>query len=257
MAGAEGHFRLDDLPPGLATDEAMDQAEVERYIFEVHGARSSKTTDQVWNRLPRTTVPLSRLKKLATSQRLSRKEEAVGLMKRRTAVSVDDDMMVEPDDPHLSWHGDTHYLDYVLCVPRTQGLPAVLPPVVSMHNYPLEFMLNQPNKEFKGDGLVGFETSGRVAFFGKYGLEQLWVGFAPNEFFAEVYDEKLAPPSSKYNVKKGDSRLTPSRFKIFNLFVVHWLARIRYSNIALAEHLRYGTHVELHQWSIDQICNIL
>ena len=242
----------------LTTDEPMSQDDVGRHTFEAHTtAVDRNATERVWTNMKQRRIKLSELKRMSEGVNRRTIKEAVSLLKTRTKVEVDDNMIIEPDDPRLHWRGGPHYLDFVMYVPRTQGLPVALPKARSMHNYVLVLQIQQQNSQMKAKGKAGFDTDGRCAYFGKYGLENLWMVFAPNVFFADMYDPGRAPPSSGYNVKKGDSRLTPTRFKIYTLFVVHWLAEIHYRDISLADHLRYGKGTDLKKWSFDDICNIL
>ncbi|KAH9920756.1 uncharacterized protein B0H18DRAFT_956892 [Fomitopsis serialis] len=257
LTGLDEPFNLDNVPMSLTTDEPMSQDDVGRHTFEAHTAAVDRNeTERVWTNMKQRRIKLSELKRMSEGVNRRTIKEAVSLLKTRTKVEVDDNMIIEPDDPRLHWRGGPHYLDFVMYVPRTQGLPVALPKARSMHNYVLVLQIQQQNSQMKAKGKAGFDTDGRCAYFGKYGLENLWMVFAPNVFFADMYDPGRAPPSSGYNVKKGDSRLTPTRFKIYTLFVVHWLAEIHYRDISLADHLRYGKGTDLKKWSFDDICNI-
>ncbi|KAH9912029.1 uncharacterized protein B0H18DRAFT_961438 [Fomitopsis serialis] len=127
LTGLDEPFNLDNVPMSLTTDEPMSQDDVGRHTFEAHTAAVDRNeTERVWTNMKQRRIKLSELKRMSEGVNRRTIKEAVSLLKTRTKVEVDDNMIIEPDDPRLHWRGGPHYLDFVMYVPRTQGLPVAL-----------------------------------------------------------------------------------------------------------------------------------
>lgn len=246
----------------MTTDDHLDQAQVYESIFAHHARTTDPDEDERrWDATPRLMLKLSTLKAAATKGSAPRTNDIIKCLRKRVNVTVDDDMMIPANDPSLSWKAAGHFIDFLMCVPTGPGLAVCLPTVESDHNYTIDLDIRQGYRHFKPKhGKVGFDTDGRMVFMGRSRNDELWCAFAPNTFLDErPSDTLLHPPnpqpSRTFGITPGDSRLTPSRLKIWQLWICHLLEAIQFRGIHLLPNARYGTSPDLKLWKIEDVCD--
>lgn len=239
----------------------MTQAEVSKYILELdqsrEGRRAAVATERAWANIQPESLPLPFFERLQKRHNEAAIKESIALLQRRVDITIPQSMMAETDDANLFWHAGPHHLDFSMYVPADCGMAAVLPNTLSALNYAFCWNLKQPYRHFRAGGDVGFNTTGRVGFTGTYGNETVWVMFAPNAYFGRVYDDAYAPALSRWNITGTDARLSPKRFKIWTVFLMHLLAKISYRNVVINPRTAYGTHVDVSLWELRDIWTVM
>lgn len=268
MDGFREPFALDHLPDGMMTDDHIDQSQVYESIFS-HHTRGTEDTDEderKWDATPRIPIRLSTLKAAATKRSSSRTYDIIRCLRKRANIIVDNDMTIPPTHQSLKWQATGHFMDFLMCVPSRPGLAVCLPTIEADHNYTMDLDIQQGYRSFKPKhGKIGFNTDGRFVYMGHSRNDELWCAFAPNTFLEERpgddVDSDSSPSSSEstptFGIVKGDSRLTPSRLKIWQLFICHLLEAIQFRGIAILPNARYGTSPDLRKWKIQDVCDIL
>lgn len=260
--GLREPFALDHLPDGMMTDDHIDQAQVYESIFAHHARTTDAEEDERrWDATPRIPLRLSVLKAAATKRSNHRTQDILMCLKKRTHIVVDDDMMIPPTHQSLKWKASGHFVDFLMCVPAKPGLAVCLPTIEADHNYTLDLDIQQGYRHFKPKhGKIGFNTDGRVVYMGRSRNDELWCAFAPNSFLEEhpgdEEDESTMQSTPLFGITKGDSRLTPSRLKVWQLFMCHMLEAIQYRGINILPHCRYGTSNDFRKWKIQDVCDV-
>ena len=272
LQGSIGPFSLDVLPDSMAAEDGSANQEDVRAGIRLREALSQQMDgtfrhadwdENKWRERMRQTVKVSTLRKFQENNSQRSKAFATSLLTKRTVVKVDDEYIIPNSDPSLYWHIDHHFLDFMSCVPVGQGMAVCLPPQPLHHNYSVILELRQGYKVLRmmKHGKLGCEPWGRCVMFGNYSNEELWGVFVPLSFF-ENHDgegESEAPlPLSAYGIKKGDTRLSAERFKVWQLFVCRLLERIGWRGLAINRTYPFGKTQDLRAgWDIHDICNVL
>lgn len=127
------------------------------------------------------TLSLSRFRQDYNDQN---KASAMQHFNQRTRIVLDDGEVLDPLDPTLVWLANTHFLDFLLIVPKDPGLSAIIPRDITNHNYAFDFSLTQPHKVWSAKyGKLGFDPLRRMLFVGKVGGQQAWLAMVPKSFW--------------------------------------------------------------------------
>ncbi|KAH9828613.1 uncharacterized protein C8Q71DRAFT_912237 [Rhodofomes roseus] len=280
LEGRDGQFSLDAVPDSMQADTIATQAEVMEMIRRVHhgvhprGSAGATSEDAVarderdWNDHRRVSVKVSDLERYSKDGSAHSAKMASVYLRNRSTVVLDETYRIPATDPSLEWRVKNNYLDHMACIPAKQGLAVCRRPVGTL-GYRLTVDLLSPHRALKFTHThIDFDPSGRCAFFGTYQTDLLWCAFVPNAFFDDndnessdlAYDrpngDGSALPLSAYGIKAGDTRLSPTRFKIWQLFWCHVLSTMQWRGVSVMPHIWWGLSDDLRKWSIRDMCNI-
>ncbi|KAH9918287.1 uncharacterized protein B0H18DRAFT_957952 [Fomitopsis serialis] len=235
LEGNTGPFSLDALPDSIAAEDGSASQDDVRQ--DGRHVPSASWEENKWRECPRQTVKVSTLRKFQEHNTPRNRQFATNLLKKRTVVKVDDEYIIPNSDPSLYWHIDHHFLDFLSCVPGSKG-------------WRVKLELRQGYKILRmtKHGKLGCDPSGRCVMFGKYGIEELWGVFVPVSFFDDEVgesDSEAPLPLSAYGIKKGNTRLSPEHFKVWQLFVCRLLESIGWSGLTILRNYPFGKSQDL------------
>lgn len=277
--GNDVQFSLDAVPNSMQADMIATQAEVMENIQRFHHGLNTQgglsedpvaRNERTWNQHPRMTVKVSQLERYSKDNTPRSAQVAVTFLTRRTKVALDDVYTIPSSDPSLVWKVNDHYLDHMACIPAKQGLAVCLRSggdYLGFRVY-LDFLSSYRAISFKHT-FTDFNPSGRCCFLGRYNTDQLWAVFVCDAFFEDNDNESSehaynrhngdgsALPLSAYDITEGDTRLSPIRVQIWQLFWCHLLTAISWRGVSLVPKYRWGTSVDVRSWQIKDICNLL
>lgn len=180
----------------LGEGDLVSQADIRSRILAQ--ARLNRDSENAYLNHKPTVTLLSVLKKRYQNKQ---KEVSLQWLHRKNIIKIDKDYFVPPKDVHCSIHRTM--LDFVLVVGNRPGIDAALPgnSALAMSS-PFVVNMLRPNKEFRYKrGRLGWDPSGSMYYFGQRSIgEEVYLGFAPNEFFQ---DPKYAKPTGYGEAKSS------------------------------------------------------
>ncbi|KAH7917232.1 hypothetical protein BV22DRAFT_1135578 [Leucogyrophana mollusca] len=176
-------FDVADVPAGLIADDGLTQKDLQAAMWDSRSGNESYVKEFNIQEVKR--IPLSRLR--TTFERNAR-STAIGRLKSRHTVVVDDDLMQKTTDPLLAWSLKDHFLDFLLVVSGKIGLHAWLPSLGGDYRFHIEFDLTHRYYQWSAKhGHLGFDPTGRMLFVGHRGQEEIWIAMVP--LLYTLYDE--------------------------------------------------------------------
>lgn len=119
-------------------------------------------------------------------------EAAIQHLNTRSRITLTKEEVFDPLDPSLVWVKNTHYLDFLMVVPKDYGFDAIIPNEASNHNYTFEMTMTQQQKPWIAKyGELGFDPTRRMLYIGKAQGQQVWLGMVPTTF----WDDEIVLPN--------------------------------------------------------------
>ena len=172
----------------------------------------------LYTQLPEVRVRLSALRQTFEQQKASR---AIARLQQRSTLIIDEDYIIETDDPDYCFSCKKSFLDFILVVGAKKGLAMFIPHVVVDHTFSIDLNLRLHIKQFHAKhGTVGFDTTGAMWCVGQTRSEELWIGMAPNTFFNSEVGTFIKAKDS------GDPRLSTRHARIMQTFIIWLLTKL-------------------------------
>ncbi|KAG2355766.1 hypothetical protein BDR07DRAFT_1381286 [Suillus spraguei] len=174
-------FDVTKLPEQLATTDGHDQEEVQAALYQQQSDSSSDYVTK-FNTTPIQTVTLS---KLCDLYRTKDVQKAIGLLRKRLRLVVDNEHLVQQDGPNVVPRIGPHFIDHILYVGSHRGLDAALPKLIADHNWQITLNLTNTYRLWPDSNTtcLPFNPLGRMMYIGIRLQEQLWLAMVPNMFF--------------------------------------------------------------------------
>ncbi|KAH9913182.1 uncharacterized protein B0H18DRAFT_1126501 [Fomitopsis serialis] len=232
LVGRAGPFDLSEVPDAIVADSNIQQKDI--YTTMLYGnALAESRTD--WDRMYRKSMRLSDLRKIFEKKMSTR---AMELLSMRVDLTIDDHYTIDPKSPDLLWDISSHNLDFFAAVSRDVGLDAAIPGVRTDHNWAATIDLHRSYRSFKARYVdLGFNSHGRMLYFGRVGSLELWLAFRPRDDFEvdpAVEKARTAEMRQKYGRDGHDTRLMPHHVQIVLLFLSKMLATLRSHHIVVS-----------------------
>jgi hypothetical protein len=138
--------------------------------------------------------------------------KALSFLHRRSTLDIDDDFVVDVENPDYCFSIDNSFLDFYMVIGDRPGLDVLIPAAPSA-NFVFNLTLRMPIRQFHAKyGSLGFNPSGSMLFIGTIGSQNLWIAMAPLEYFDGIGE------SFDMSDGHGDTRLTAHRYRILVSF---------------------------------------
>ncbi len=173
--------------------------------------------DLGYMKLPRYNVQLSTLRSAYTT---GNSRKAISLLGRRCLFQIDDEYIVDVDDPKYCFTAKNSFLDFFMIVGKSIGLSVFIPQSPSP-TFTLTLNLKVPIREFRAKyGTLGFDPTGCMLWIGTGYAEDLWLAMAPDAYFDN--------DSAKFEMSEayGDTRLSTAHYRMVVSFISHALTKI-------------------------------
>lgn len=171
---------ITDVSPLLATSDPVAQSEVVRGLM-LEDERVQLGPDLEFRKQTVRNVYVSTLRRNFENKD---KKAAMKLLLGRIKLLFPEGDIWDPNDPDVSFSPNKHFLDFLLAVPKSIGLHAIIPNTNVDHNYTFDFTINQRGKAWKAKHAeLGFRPKGRMLHIGKAQGQNVWLAFAPLEFW--------------------------------------------------------------------------
>ncbi|KAI6008939.1 hypothetical protein BKA83DRAFT_4134020 [Pisolithus microcarpus] len=173
-------------------------------------------------------VKAVRLSTLRYMQENKRAMSAIGLLRRRHRLEVDQEYVVDVHGANMVARVAPHYLDFLLYVGSRRGMDAALPNVDVDHTWGAKLQLNLGHRQWPGShgGALGFDPKGRMMFIGKRMQEQLWIAMLPNEYLSGREGRRVRE-------MEGSTRAVSTMHKyMLIMFLAYVLDEMRHEDIS-------------------------
>jgi hypothetical protein len=187
---------------GLAGDQ-LHNGLMDNPVFVPEKSRS------LFQRLPARSVTLSALKDMHAEKNIPR---ALAVLYARSRLNIDDAHVVRPEEDRTIISNDCHRLDYVLFVPKSRGLHAIIPTTASDHRFLFSLLSCQQFRSFHiKHGRLGFNAEGRMLLIGRVNNDEVWLAMAPTSAEFGVSDHKGGP--------SGPTQLSKAHYRMVIIFI--------------------------------------
>lgn len=227
VEGRQTPFDVDEVPDVMYADDHPDQDEVYENLFVNHTRYTLPAFDQM--------APVSvNLSDYHYNYKRKRRIEAIRTLGRRVNLIIDDEYVLDSDDPHLLWEVDRHFLDFILVVGRYRGLGPLIPNTPTDHTFCFNLDLHRPYRQFSAKyGKLGFDPEHRMFYCGRHGNNEVWIGMRPCE--SDDGDEEgglgtnsgAARASSRSGGKKINTCLKTTHQRALQMFLFSRLATLQ------------------------------
>jgi hypothetical protein len=168
------------IPDDFRSSDAPSQMDILQGLLDQVTVVSAEGTAE-FHRAPIKDVPVSRFRR---DFQEGRENAAMRRLMSRNRVVFEKDDLVDHDDAKLAWGQDTHYLDFIMAVPRNPGFAAIMPTRQRDHNWVWEASFQQRHRRWSVKyGKLGFDPTGRMLLLGKANGQNVWCAMVPKEFF--------------------------------------------------------------------------
>lgn len=135
-----------------------------------------------FNTTPVQTITLSKLRSLYDKKDA---KGAMGLLRHRRKLVVNDEHLVQQDSPNVIPRIGPHFIDHTLYIGSRRGLDAALPNIIADHNWQVTLNLTNTYRLWPDSNIacLPFNPLGRMMYVGTRLQEQLWIAMVPNTFF--------------------------------------------------------------------------
>lgn len=162
--------------PFLAND-GISQKEVRTYIDRFMAEKE----DAKFHRAPVVDVNLTTLRGIAKRGTV---HEKLKLVMGRHRVVVDERYGCPATDPDVGLEAKQGVLDFLLCVPRSPGLGAMLPNKLVGLDFAFSFSVTNRLRTFQPKhAMLGFDPAGSMLHIGNVNQDDVWLAFPPKDFF--------------------------------------------------------------------------
>ncbi|KAG8220318.1 hypothetical protein J3R82DRAFT_3522 [Butyriboletus roseoflavus] len=229
----KGQFDVADTPEELQTDDAVRQVDVEHALALDDFADSTKNQVTSFHRTAVTNVRLSQLR-----QEFEQKRDRTATMRlrKRSRVLIDDEFLLDRNDPQLAWGANKHFLDYFLLVAGKKGLHAVLPTTIADPSYSFKLDLHQRHRPWRArHSELGFDPAGRLLYIGSYHQEEIWLAMVPRTFTHEDdgddFDDIVNEECNMQHINQPTTALSESHYCMLVYFLAKSLQACGFKDI--------------------------
>jgi len=211
---------------------------VVRNVAKINATDSSQFLDEEVHDLKVTT-----LKRMYETKQ---KRQAISLLHRRNRIVFAKEDTYSAEDPGLRWAQHEHRLDFLLVVPKDPGLDAIIhtDPVNLTYQFELKVKQWLPWKTKHAE--LGFDSSRKILYIGKVGGQNVWLAYAPLEFFGEDCT------ASRYDddADKSPLIMTQYRYRRTVYFLSRVLMNVGVADIRVTDdYPEEIDHREAHVWN--------
>lgn len=248
-------FDLGDVPPTVEAADPVEQSAVYRAIARSSLSDLNPESHQTWARTPEERISLSRLKKIYNQKHAA---HAISLLHKRLKMEIDEEFTVDPMSD-LVWAVPGHFLDYTLFAANAPGLYACLPTTNPSHTF--QFTLKpQPDRDFRARyGRLGFDPKGAMLSLGLAPMGEVWLGMCPHSSLDEdaEHDGETISTSNDLLTRatRFNSRLTPQRYRMLEMFIVYAAAKITDLPVTLRHQYGPPDSKSFADWTLFQVSN--
>ncbi|KAI6016457.1 hypothetical protein BKA83DRAFT_4545281 [Pisolithus microcarpus] len=217
-------FNVVEVPQQLEAADGHRQEDVNVSLYENDGAYGQDHVDK----FKASAVKAVRLSTLRYMQENKRAMSAIGLLRRRHRLEVDQEYVVDVHGANMVARVAPHYLDFLLYVGSRRGMDAALPNVDVDHTWGAKLQLNLGHRQWPGShgGALGFDPKGRMMFIGKRMQEQLWIAMLPNEYLSGREGRRVRE-------MEGSTRAVSTMHKyMLIMFLAYVLDEMRHEDIS-------------------------
>ncbi|KAI6008094.1 hypothetical protein BKA83DRAFT_4506125 [Pisolithus microcarpus] len=217
-------FNVAEVPQQLEAADGHRQEDVNVSLYENDGAYGQDHVDK----FKASAVKAVRLSTLRYMQENKRAMSAIGLLRRRHRLEVDQEYVVDVHGANMVARVAPHYLDFLLYVGSRRGMDAALPNVDVDHTWGAKLQLNLGHRQWPGShgGALGFDPKGRMMFIGKRMQEQLWIAMLPNEYLSGREGRRVRE-------MEGSTRAVSTMHKyMLIMFLAYVLDEMRHEDIS-------------------------
>lgn len=218
-------FDQTSVPATLEVDDPVSPSALIRHVCDDAG--NSDHSQAEYDQLPVSRLSMSSCRRMYEQKR---ERAAITTLQKKMKLYLDDNMQVSPDSPDVVFFADSHFLDYMMCIPLTMGFDAIIPSLPTRrHTFNLTFA--RRHWEFpQADKLdLGFDPSGRMMCIGTCENEDVWLAMVP------ISDIGNTPNREDITITKESTRMGALEARVVISMLTFYLRRIRFSNVAMTE----------------------
>jgi hypothetical protein len=205
-----------------SSEESVDIQELHNTLYTTPSLAVAVNS---YNQLPRVKVRLSSLR--STYLRQDHKT-ALARLYQRSVLEIDQEYVIEMDDPNYCMSCSNSFLDYILVVGSNIGLDVFIPNVLTDPTFSIRLNLRLHLKQFTAKyGTLGFDPTGAMLCIAQTPTEDLWIGMAPDRYFCGT------EPPFQLAEKYGSTQLSTKHLQMLRIFICHVLSLIQSRNYYL------------------------
>ncbi|EKM48365.1 uncharacterized protein PHACADRAFT_202909 [Phanerochaete carnosa HHB-10118-sp] len=211
-----------EQPAALMSEDPIGQSEVYRHIFDFNiGEEERKFSAQ-----KRTDILLSKLKRIYKEKNIGAQLE---LVRKRHRVVIDDKYWRRGSHPDIALSASEGNLDFLLCVPMSPGLEAIMPNGITDMTFTWRFSAKNRHRVFRAKhARTGFDTTGCMLYLGTCKDDPVWLAFPPRAFFKDSKFDFEGP-----GARSGDSRMSQKNYCRALIFLAFVMNRRQISDITV------------------------
>jgi hypothetical protein len=222
-------FCLSDIPPELDTDDPVNQEDLLIHLYR--NSDNDLSFEQTFETLQIRKLTVSALER---QYKQLRSAQAISSLRTRTQVVLERDSTYKTHSPDVSMSCDQHFLDFFMAVGSGMGMDAVLPAVDVDHTWTFNMDVTQPFRQWRMNyGRLGFETAGRMLYFGRRAQEDVWVAFAPLAFIQNTLDNR-GEGGGGGGGRSSSSTVHTLRYRRFLMFINYCLHRMAFEDFTMS-----------------------